>query len=219
MYFLHPLIQTAQISVCPWFQYIFPVLQAGVLHDFPLAALEEEWVCCYDQPYSHATMTEHFPLVGEWLFVCAVLEGGDRAALGAFGQRTEVMMDHTGSDSLARAHHGAYWYWRPHRAVGFASSAKISLNHADTCDEGAADRLSWHFHQSGNGGWRVGDVTGLDKDPKAWRKRVYVWPASALSPTSPAVAGGGGPTPPSKKTLRNKNTRRKVLEGIWGGGR
>jgi hypothetical protein len=88
-----------------------------------------------------------------------------------------IHQDNTGSDNIGFPHHGAYWYWRPHRAVGFASMQQIRLNHADMCDVAAEDRLSWHFQQSGNGGWRVGDVKGLDKKAGPWRKRIYVWPA------------------------------------------
>jgi len=153
-------------------------IMPGVLHDFPKARLSE-WALVYDEPYTHATMTSSFPAVGEWLFICASEEGSDTVTLGAFGERKEVTQDHTKSDSIAHYHHGAYWYWRPNRSVGFASRQHISLNHADTCDEGAADRLSWHFQQSGNGGWRVGDIKGLEKNCGPWRKQIYVWPASA----------------------------------------
>eukprot|EP00873_Tetraselmis_striata_P001298 jgi/Tetstr1/421562/TSEL_012506.t1 len=164
-------------------------LAPGVLRRLPLSALGDEWALAYDAPYSHATMVGDFPACGEWLFVCAVLEGESTAALGAFGRRDEVARDHTGSDSVAAPHHGAFWYWRPGRAVGFAPNGRIALNHADTCDEGAEERLSWHFHQSGNGGWRVGGVKGLEKDPLKWRKRVYVWPAAAFAgPPAPAPA-------------------------------
>jgi len=150
----------------------------GIVHDFPVDRLSE-WALVYDKPYNHATMTSSFPTFGEWLFVCAALEGSATIPLGAFAERSVVTQDNTGSDTVAFLHHGAYWYWRPHRAVGFAPSSQIALNHADTLDEGSAERLSWHFQQAGNGGWRVGDVKGLEKDPGRWRKRVYVWPAAS----------------------------------------
>ena len=58
---------------------------------------------------------------------------------------------------------GAYWYMTNSLSFGYAPNSLISQDQADTIDTNVNTRLSWHI-VPGNGGWRLGSLTGLNSD-------------------------------------------------------
>ena len=67
---------------------------------------------------------------------------------------------------------GVYWYNYDGKSFGFAPTANIFLEDADTYDIGSSKRVSWHVNGEA-GGWRAGEVNSLTND-NVWRKVIYV---------------------------------------------
>ena len=77
---------------------------------------------------------------------------------------------------------GAYWYFKNKYSFGFSPNDKIDLNYADIndcilnknqiyeCTQN--NRLSWHLTNY-NGGWRVGNKTGLNNS-KDYLKYIFL---------------------------------------------
>ena len=153
----------------------FAGLVPGIQTSFPDDFLSG-WTEAYDAPYNEKTtkdqLLDNVPPSAKVVFVGARNAAGD-IVLGAMGLRDEVMQI-TSSKSKAHAHNGLFWYFHPGQSFGFAPVEDISLSSADTKDDHADERLSWHCDKGG--GYRAGSRSGSPGDLNSnseWRKLLY----------------------------------------------
>ncbi|RNA22762.1 kinesin kif17 [Brachionus plicatilis] len=66
----------------------------------------------------------------------------------------------------------AYWYLTDGKSFGFAPDSTIHQGNADIYDASSLFRLSWHL--TGSGGWRLGNISGLNShnNYKKYQKKV-----------------------------------------------
>mmetsp|Transcript_118905 Transcript_118905/g.236946 ORF Transcript_118905/g.236946 Transcript_118905/m.236946 type:complete len:550 (-) Transcript_118905:198-1847(-) len=139
------------------------------------------WTVHYNEPYCKATRAEDFDAVplGATMLIAAIVEGTKTVGtfeVAAVASR-EAALCHTGRKAVQ--HNGAWWYFDPGKAFGFAADADIERHRggADTAHGG--ERLSWHL--DGNGGYRAGWTEHLNAD-NVWRKvALYCGPVSELA--------------------------------------
>ena len=151
------------------------ILPCGILYNRDEASLlQNGFIKCYDQPYSHITTSaELVPCNGtNVVFVGAKSNSSDtKIALGAFGLSSNV---YTVTKSTTTAYidpGGAYWYNYPNWGFGFSGVSSVNILY---CDAGQAAgncayRLCWNLDE-GLGGARVGCTEGLNND--AVRRKV-----------------------------------------------
>jgi hypothetical protein len=156
---------TAAPSLAP---ISYPV---GVVYDYPVTTVSATCKICYDVKYDYPTITSDITdCTGPYLFVGA-LNGisSTSFALGAFSPASEVQQ-FTPVLNTPHLFNDVYWYLTPGYSFGFADNGLINQNQADFLTVGPS-RLSWHL-DLGVGGYRAGDVTGLNGDT-TWVKRIY----------------------------------------------
>ena len=183
-----------------------------VVNDWPISKMDG-WTLCLDEPYSHHIYPSCFSscLTGDdySLFVGAKENSTSQTFyVGAYGP-SSVITTNTSSNSVAylpswREGYNVYWYYFPGMSFGFAPISNISLSSADTYDTSDIQRLSWHLGQSA-GGWRAGDVTGLN-DNDVWRKVVYYKASTACSTATTSEPTTAQPTT-SSPTTANSTTQ------------
>ncbi|CAD7697700.1 unnamed protein product [Ostreobium quekettii] len=153
------------------------VMKKGVIVDMPIDAIREAgWKLVYGQPYkNHTSVHDLESLKGDFLMVAASRKGERKIKLCAMGRRDKILT-RTGVNEVT-FENGTFWYFCPDRAFGFAPTANIDLNVADTVDEEGDKRLSWHLHEkrdsSGDaGGFRAGMLKNIN-DETQWVKLVF----------------------------------------------
>ena len=146
------------------------------------------WVETYWAPYSDHTFYEDIAAedysTSEYPYMCVgayASSDATTASLAACGLREDVLQA-TYSTSTAYHYNGAYWYRYAGKSFGFAPSAVVYLNSADTSsDTSGAHRLSWHLDQ-GHGGFRAGNTNYLNSD-NTWYKRIVIVSVEGAFPT------------------------------------
>lgn len=168
--------------------FLVPFILPSIQVDFPLQHLSG----CrlhYDEPYSAAASELDFPSAADgcWVFVCEVNTASNPgcAAIGAFGKLGEVFVDRaTHSGSSLYEHNGLFWYWRPGKAFGFASSQDADLAAPQIAPHSLPprrDQLSWAL-SSWSGGDRARDNALVSDSLSSWRKRIYLIGKKKRSP-------------------------------------
>jgi hypothetical protein len=143
-----------------------------------IAALKANgWVVAYNHPYSHHTTFAELATIkgmGKKALVAAAKAGSDVLYVAAMGDSDAIFAE-THSMSKATLHNGAYWYnsqMSGGKSFGYAPEEKVTLGNADYHDKSSNARLSWRT--SGvDGGFRAGDVRGLDRSVN-WLKLIFV---------------------------------------------
>jgi hypothetical protein len=132
----------------------------GIQTDITEADLTAGLVCVtkYNEAYSHATLDVNVKLpVGAsdapaYAVLGARYSSGVNSGkfkMAAIGDYDYVFAERT--KSTAYENRGTWWYYLPAYSMGFAPSATVSLNSADTTS--GSDRMSWHIN---SGGYRAG---------------------------------------------------------------
>mmetsp|Transcript_118574 Transcript_118574/g.369358 ORF Transcript_118574/g.369358 Transcript_118574/m.369358 type:complete len:293 (+) Transcript_118574:69-947(+) len=164
--------------------------RGGVLHGFPVAALERTgWRCAYMEGYSHRTADEDLekvPPEARFVFVGAREgRGNPEFALAAVAPRKVALSQTHGArfrgaaTKTANLDRGVYWYRWPDHSFGFSSQEDLFLFFADcgikrgVLEQRPEDRLSWNLETESTGGWRAGLALDLGSRPGAWLKCLY----------------------------------------------
>ena len=166
------------------------VIPMGVQRNLPADFLSS-WTKHFEGNYqgdsSTVGMLTSVPQEATHVFVGARRPDGT-IALGACGERDEVLRRSSGPDfpSTAREHNGVYWYFHTDHGedgvFGFSRVAAVSLETADTlgsgypgfdsADEDGHYRMSWHIGSGDNGeGWRAGQMCD-EELVDGWKKLV-----------------------------------------------
>ena len=139
--------------------------------------LQNGFVKCYDQPYSHiTTSTELAACKGSSLvFVGAKASSSSGTiSLGAYGTSTNVFTTTSSTTTAYLDAGGAYWYNYPLYGFGFSGTPLVHIYDCDY-DQPLGDcehRLCWNLDYS-IGGFRVGCNQKLNSNP-TWRKVMYM---------------------------------------------
>ena len=157
----------------------------GVQRNYNEAILwVDNFVKCYDKPYSHATTESDLEQCSDasWVFVGAKQSSArTNFLIGAYGFATTVFTQ-TKYANLAYEHNGLYWYMKPGSAFGFSSTENVMLLSTDIMDD-HNNRLSWSYDNSfGEGGARAAQYMDLEDDD-TFRKIIYRLRPTATSPT------------------------------------
>jgi hypothetical protein len=128
---------------------------------------------CQDVPYTYSTKSEDIAnCKAQGSFIAMAAKRQQDRRLTVVAGLYSVDLRETSSISNATGPiNGAFWYYVPGKSIGFASSAGITLNPADTNNTGCDKRLSWHL-DLGVGGWRAGCQTVIIESEE-WRKIMY----------------------------------------------
>lgn len=110
----------------------------------------------------------------------AIAEGEDNWLLLSAGERASVLAPTSGNATTS--HNGSEWYYTPGLSMGFAPLGAVILQEsadiAGLADESAPGRLSWHLQATSmSGGYRAGELTGLNSSTDVYRA---VYEADAL---------------------------------------
>ena len=174
------------------------ILSCGVFYGHDEGSLiQNDFVKCYDQPYSYASSSSDFSACSGYdvVFVGAKTSNSTNIiGIGAFGLSTGVFANTYSKTTAYPDAGGAYWYNYPGYGFGFAASSTVNLN---TCDFGhgspdCLSRMCWHVDQ-GIGGYRAGCTTHLNNN-QIWRKVIYGGPQIySCSPGMSKLLGAHGP--------------------------
>lgn len=135
---------------------------------------------CHDISYGYSTMPVHVEYCKTFgNFIVLAAKHHSSSTLGVAAGLFTSQLNTTSSDRVAAGPvNGAYWYYVPAKAIGFASTAEVYLNPVDTSTSSCESRLSWEF------GWyaagRVGCSSASLKDTN-WRKMIYICNVSTVS--------------------------------------
>ena len=147
----------------------------GIVNDLPEAdILAGGFEVCHNDLYN-AVLDEAAVEVAcdQPVLMMACREVGEANFLVAgMGMRDEIFRMTDAGNSHTHLHNGIQWYYNSNNwAWGFApAGAGVSLGQADTNNDQAAQKLSWHTTNAG--GWRCGEATGLNNDA-GWERYVF----------------------------------------------
>ncbi len=136
---------------------------AGIQQNLPVANLTG-WTQCYLDTYAK----NNGQLAQEIVAACTKANvmlacrptGATTLTLAADAPRADVFFD-TGTGNTPHNANNVGWYFNNDYSMGFAPQGEaISRGQADTLP--GATRLSWHTLSQNSGGYRCGDVTGLN---------------------------------------------------------
>lgn len=152
------------------------VIKWGILVDVPINEIREAgWRLAYGEPYrTHTTMDDLEAIEGDFVLVGASHKGEYKLSLCAMGRR-ERILNRVAQDKVT-FENGAYWYFRPGKAFGFAPNRDVELCAGDTVDEGGEKRLSWIMSGLSSGPGEGGSRAGMEKhleDSVEWVKLIF----------------------------------------------
>ena len=157
--------------------FIAGILPCGILYnrDEP-SLIQNGFIKCYDQPYSHVTTTTELAACSgtNVVFVGAKSNSSTTTiALGAFGLSSNVYKVTSSTTAANSDPGGAYWYKYPAYGFGFSGVSAVNIYDCDYAQPAGdcAHRLCWNLDYS-IGGYRVGCLENLNTDP-TWRKVMY----------------------------------------------
>lgn len=145
-----------------------PFYPSGVQKQVP-AGMAASWRLCYTGSYDYSLEAEFFAELAVecnatyMMLACASQAGADFYNLAA-GETSAVLGDGISTNN------GVQWYYSG-QAWGFADPAdELAL---DSCDGDDGDlRTCWYANQE-KGGYRCGNVTGLNDD-STWQRYIFV---------------------------------------------
>jgi hypothetical protein len=157
----------------------FTIPVSGILNDIPMSFfLNKGFSVVYNYQYGHATTSEEINVVRNVCGASKVL------CMGGLDSRNNSLLvvacgyclDVLSLTELNKPqlHDAVYWYNTPSNSIGFAPTANIQQNQADTNDQSSNQRVSWHLDIN-VGGWRVGSITGLNYD-STYYKIIFMSP-------------------------------------------
>ena len=127
----------------------------------------------YNYPYSHVTsLSEILAIRAQCKSSTIMCVGGGVPASGilnlvACAKCLDITIQTIRNET--RLHGLAYWYMAPQLSFGFSRLPQIAQNIADVNTIEGDSRLSWHLNLS-SGGWRLGNVTGLNNENSLYKK-------------------------------------------------
>lgn len=146
---------------------------SGIQTNVPLADLSG-WSICYSTPYRDGTHPENIiaACTGSKIMLACRPTGSNTLTLAAYANRNEVFLDTGDRNNIVHTANGVDWYLSGNYSMGFAPvGAGVRRSSADVAGFGDGQRLSWHTHDGGVGGYRCGDSGGLNGS-NAWEKLV-----------------------------------------------
>ena len=155
--------------------------------------IDNGWVKTYEQTYQTQILNDGIGLrpTGAYTILSGKAVGSSTISLLAAAPTVDVFTQTTGNNT--RLVNGTYWYYVPSvtpngGTIGFADTATVSLNIADT-NFSSPNRLSWHLNVISqapgfNGGYKLGSSGEDLNGSTAYLKQVWTW----NGPTAPAPA-------------------------------
>ena len=146
--------------------------------------IDNGWTKFYEQTYATVTSTAApYRPSEQYVILSGKAVGSSTILLAAAAPTSQVF---TGTViNTPQLINGTYWYNTPNKSIGFAPTATIAQNSADTANLSDDLRLSWHLHPS-VGGYRLGSFNGLNSST-AYLKQVWTWNGISVAP-APAPA-------------------------------
>ena len=160
--------------------------------------LDNGWTKFYEQTYGTAIGNSITPIrpSGQYVILSGKAVGSTTILLAAAAPTAQVFTQTV--RNAPQLLNGTYWYYtfwvdnmpfeeEDPGSIGFAPTNVIDQSSADIQDGVDPLRLSWHLN-TGIGGYRIGDVTGLNSSTE-YLKQVWTW----NGPTAPAPAPAPAP--------------------------
>lgn len=162
------------------------------------------WTTLYSEFYSddtvNADLQSWLSSGFEYLMLGGTLVSTGEIQLAGVIRTANLATFTTGNEANTFPETSNYWYNREDFSIGFAPNSTVSLTQADTVS--GPGRLSWHMLTFPVGGYRLGEVTGLNNSTQYTK---FVLGANSMNavpePTSLAIFGIG--------TLGLLSTRRR----------
>ena len=148
-------------------------LFSGIQTNLSLSSLNG-WSICYSTNYSAGTNPEDIEAAcsGSKIMLACRPTGSGTLTVAAYANRNEVFLNTGDSNNVVHTANGVDWYLSGNYSMGFAPVGEgVSRTSADTKNSHNGDRLSWHTHDYGAGGYRCGSTNGLNGS-NAWEKLV-----------------------------------------------
>ena len=144
------------------------------------------WTKFYEQTYATiiGTSTTLIRPSGSYVILAGKAVGSETILLAAAAPTAQVFTQTV--QNTPQLINGTYWYYTlgisitdEGGSIGFAPTPIVTQNAADV--EDGEQRLSWHVTGT-EGGWRIGNIRGLNSST-AYLKQVWTWsPAPAPAP-------------------------------------
>lgn len=173
---------------------------SGQVRDVSVSSITSSgWTLCWSGYYggTASLQTIKDSCTQTYVLYAAGVKDAATYLLAAAGERSAVFAE-TGNNVTTK-NNETYWYFNSGKSIGFAPSSVITQSSADTTDYSSLYRMSWHAGYCGAGllcgGWRVGNLTGLNSDNN------YVRAIYQSNTVTPGNFSGGVVSTPGAPTI------------------
>jgi hypothetical protein len=155
--------------------------------------IDNGWTKFYEQTYATPVglTTTLIRPSGQYVILSGKAVESSTILLAAAAPTAQVFTETVGN--TPQLLNGAYWYNTQFTSIGFAPTATIIQNNADSRDPLDPLRLSWHLDNE-IGGWRIGAINSLNtgspinmNSSTAYLKQVWTWNGVSSTPAPAPV--------------------------------